>query len=165
LFLGINFKRLLIKKREEIITSKLKVNLENTGEYLEPEELKELLDNKEDLLLVDARNEYEYEVGSFVGAINPKIDVFTEFPKLAKELEEKKNKTIVTFCTGGVRCEKASAYLKEQGFEKVYQLHGGIIRYGEEVIISSLFLMRSRLKLCFVVLPFLICMSLKRASF
>lgn len=130
---GHNFKRMIVKPRKEIITSGLEVDLSNRGKYLEPHELKEKLEKGEDIVIIDARNDYEYEVGRFKGALDLRMKEFTEWKDAVKKIEHLKNKTVVTYCTGGVRCEKASAYLVEQGFEDVYQLHGGIIRYGEEV--------------------------------
>jgi len=83
-------------------------------------------------VLLDARNDYESTIGKFRGAITPAITVFREFTAVADNLAHLKDKQIVTYCTGGIRCEKASAVLKERGFTNVRQLHGGIIRYGEE---------------------------------
>ena len=102
------------------------------GKYIEPKELKQRLDKGEKIVLIDARNKYETEIGKFKNAIDPEIEVFSEFPKAMSKLKALKNKTIVTYCTGGIRCEKASAYLVKQGFKDVYQLHGGIIKYGQD---------------------------------
>lgn len=126
------FTRLVLQVKQEIVSFKHKVNLENKAPYITPRELKELLDNNEDVVLVDARNAYESELGSFAGAIKPDIQVFKEFTQVAQDLVDVKDKPIVTFCTGGIRCEKASAYLREQGFSNVRQLHGGILTYGKE---------------------------------
>jgi UPF0176 protein len=106
------------------------VSLENKAHYIEPEELLELYEKNEDFVILDARNLYEAEIGKFKNALIPPIDNFREFPKFAENLEEYKDKNVVTYCTGGIRCEKASAYLREQGFAKVRQLHGGIHEYG-----------------------------------
>ncbi len=132
---GKDFRKMIVKYREEIIRLRLPddVKLEDKAPYIEPEELKERLDAGEDIVFIDARNDYEYRAGRFKGARNPKINVFSDWPKAIKQLEDLKDKTVVTYCTGGVRCEKASAYLKEQGFKDVYQLHGGIINYGNTV--------------------------------
>ncbi len=129
-----DFRKLWVKIKPQIITTRhWDAKIENKGDYIEPEELKELLDDGEEIVLVDARNEFEHEMGHFKGSIHSDIKKFSEFPKLAEKLNEFKGKKIVTYCTGGIRCEKASAYLKEKGFSNVYQLHGGIIKYGQKV--------------------------------
>ena len=129
-----NFKKLIIKTRKEIVTLKLRkdVDLRNKAPYIEPKAMKQMLDNGEDLILVDARNEYESRIGRFKNAITPPLQTFADWLKVVKQLKKFKNKKIITYCTGGIRCEKASAYLREQGFSDVLQLHGGIIRYGQE---------------------------------
>lgn len=127
-----NFKKIFVRIRQEIVTLKTNTKLENKADYIEPQELKELL-AQEDVILIDARNNYESKIGRFKNAICPDIEIFSDWPKAVKQLEHLKDKKIVTYCTGGIRCEKASAYLKEQGFNDVKQLHGGIIRYGQEV--------------------------------
>src|SRR3989344_2380033 len=126
---SIPFRKIIVKIRKEIVTSGLNVNLKNKGKYIEPSKLKELLDKKEDLILLDARNFYESFVGKFKNAITPKIKTFKEFKRVPKLISKYKDKKIVTYCTGGIRCEKASAYLKEKGFKNVFQLHGGIINF------------------------------------
>ena len=80
-------------------------------------------------MIVDARNDYESNIGKFKNSLTPKMETFRDWPKVAEELEDMKDKTIVTYCTGGIRCEKASAYLVEHGFKDVYQLEGGIWNY------------------------------------
>jgi len=127
-----NFKRLSVRLRDEIVTSKFKVNLKNKAPYVKPRELRKWLDLKKDFVLVDARNYFESSIGKFKNSITPKIDTFRQFPKTIKELNKYKDKRIVTYCTGGIRCEKASAYLVENGFDDVYQLEGGILSYGKE---------------------------------
>jgi len=131
------FPKLRIVAREEIVTLGFKktqkdVNLQNKANYIEPEELKNLYDKGEDFIIIDARNEYEGRIGKFKNAIVPDIKVFRQFPEFVKTIGELKNKPIVTYCTGGIRCEKASAYLREQGFTNVRQLHGGIHEYSEK---------------------------------
>jgi UPF0176 protein len=85
-------------------------------------------------LLIDTRNDYEVEIGTFQGAVNPKTDTFREFPDYVKQhLDPRKHKKVAMFCTGGIRCEKSTAYLKEQGFDEVYHLKGGILNYLEKV--------------------------------
>ncbi len=129
-----NFSKMIVRYRKEIVTFGVPVSLENKAPYIEPEELKALLDSGEKLVLLDARNEYEASLGTFSGAIVPDTLRFKEFPRFVDEqLSVDKDAPIVTFCTGGIRCEKASAYLREKGFTNVRQLHGGIIRYGEVV--------------------------------
>ena len=86
------------------------------------------------MVLIDTRNNYEFEIGSFKGAINPNTETFRQFPSYTKNnLEQYRNKKIAMFCTGGIRCEKSTAYLKAEGFENVYHLQGGILKYLEEV--------------------------------
>ena len=132
------FPKLKVKLREEIVTLGQKkqgadVSLENKAHYIEPEELCKLYEENTDFIILDARNEYEAEIGKFKNALIPPIDNFREFPEFARKLEKYKNVDIVTYCTGGIRCEKASAYLREQGFTKVRQLHGGVHVYAERV--------------------------------
>lgn len=131
------FPRMSIKVRPEIVTLGQKkqgrdVLIENKAHYIEPEELLELYEKGEDFLILDARNEYEARIGKFKNAIVPPIDTFKEFPAFAQSIADYKDKYIVTYCTGGIRCEKASAYLREQGFNKVKQLHGGVHTYAEK---------------------------------
>lgn len=128
------FKRMLVKIKKEIITTRLDDDLLNySAPYVEPTEFKKWLDENKDIVILDARNDYESEVGAFENAIKPDIDIFNIFPKALTELENIKEKTIVTYCTGGIRCEKFSGYMRKNGFKNVYQLHGGIIKYGIEV--------------------------------
>ncbi|PIN74340.1 hypothetical protein COV20_00245 [Candidatus Woesearchaeota archaeon CG10_big_fil_rev_8_21_14_0_10_45_16] len=124
------YHKLVIKVRDEICVFGEKVDLNNTGVHLSPHKLKEWYKNNEDFVIVDARNDYEFDVGKFKDAQKLPIRNFREFAEVApKQLLQYKDKKIVFYCTGGVRCEKASAYMKEQGFEHVYQLDGGIINY------------------------------------
>ncbi|MFT4250757.1 MAG: rhodanese-related sulfurtransferase [Candidatus Woesearchaeota archaeon] len=128
------FNKMVVKYRPEIITLEEEVDMSQRGEYVTPKELKELLDNNEDVVLLDGRNKYEADFGTFNKAIIPDINTFKEFPRFIQEnLSELKDKQIVTFCTGGIRCEKLTAYMKQQGFENVKQLQGGILTYGEEI--------------------------------
>lgn len=123
------FRRMLVRVRNEIIRLGTKVDLTNTGTYLEPTEFMEVAD---DAIVLDTRNDYEWAVGKFKNAITLPIKTFREFPKAVEKLEHLKDKKIVMYCTGGIRCEKASAYMKEQGFKDVSQLHGGIITFCQE---------------------------------
>lgn len=132
------FKKLKVVVRDEIVTLGIKktgsdVSLENKANYIEPAELLELYEKNEEFVIIDARNEYEAIIGKFKNSITPDIENFRDFPQFVeKQLKEHKDKTVVTYCTGGVRCEKASAYLRENGFKNVRQLHGGIHEYGEQ---------------------------------
>ena len=128
-----NFRKMFVRIRKEIVTSGFGIDAKKKGKYIEPKELKKWYDKKDDFVIVDARNDYEYKIGKFKNAINLKLDTFRDFPKAIKQLKRFKNRKIVTYCTGGVRCEKASAYLRLKGFKDVYQLHGGIIKYGEKI--------------------------------
>lgn len=104
----------------------------NCGVHLNAERWNEMM-NHPDVTIVDFRNHYESEVGHFANAILPDVDTFREqLPKVVEELQDKKNKPILMYCTGGIRCEKASAYLKHNGYEDVYQLEGGIIKYAND---------------------------------
>ncbi len=103
------------------------------GTYVAPENWNALIDDPE-VLLLDTRNRYEVEIGSFENAINPNTDSFREFPDFArKHLDPAKHRKIAMFCTGGIRCEKSTAYLKQRGFEEVYHLRGGILNYLENI--------------------------------
>lgn len=129
------FYRTKVKLKKEIVTMgvqgidpKLKV-----GRYVKPQDWNELISDP-DTVLIDTRNDYEYQIGSFKNAVNPNTDAFREFPEYVKQnLNPAKNKKIAMFCTGGIRCEKSTAYLIEQGFEEVYHLQGGVLQYLEDV--------------------------------
>ena len=128
------FKKLHVRIKPEIVCSgfsHLNPNRQ-TGIHLEPKEFKEMKDDG-DVILIDCRSNYEHRVGKFKKAIILDIENFRNMPEKIEELKPYKDKKVLTYCTGGVKCEKASAYLLEQGFENVYQLHGGIIKYGIEV--------------------------------
>ncbi len=132
---SVAFAKLHVRVKPEIVHSSLRhINpTEKTGTYVEPEEFKEILKNQpEDTVILDVRSNYEHHVGRFKNAVTLDIDNFRDFPEKVAELEGLKDKRVVTYCTGGIKCEKASAYLLDQGFENVYQLHGGIIKYGIE---------------------------------
>src|SRR3989344_2891965 len=124
------YHKLVVKVRKEICAFGAEVDVaKSKGQHLPPQQLKGWYEQNEDFIIVDARNEYEFEVGRFKDALNLNLKNFREFPAAAKQLEAIKDKKIVLYCTGGIRCEKASAYLKEQGFPQVYQVEGGIINY------------------------------------
>ncbi len=130
---GHAFKRLSVKVRDEIVTLGIEVDsVRNTGVHLEAKEFREKLDDPNALIL-DIRNDYEYEMGRFKGAIRPPVDSFREFPKwIAENFGDAKDRPLLTYCTGGIRCEKFTAYLTEQGYNEVYQLHGGIVTYAKD---------------------------------
>lgn len=104
---------------------------QRTGKYLEPEEFLAMKDN-DDVVVLDTRNKIEYEVGKFKNALTLDIDTFRDFAAHVNELEKYKDKKILAYCTGGIRCEKATAYLLDHGFKDVYQLHGGILNYSQK---------------------------------
>lgn len=138
---GNAFPRLSVKVRPEIVSLHLGVcdvdpNV-TTGIHLKPEELHEWLNppaggDKKEFYIVDMRNAYEHVIGQFAGSICPPMENFRDLPKLMKMIDHLKDKTVLTVCTGGVRCEKASGYLITQGFKDVYQLDGGIVSYMEK---------------------------------
>ncbi len=133
------FDRLKVKLKQEIVTFGVPtVNPTATvGTYVKPQDWNQLIANP-DVLLIDTRNQYEVEIGTFKGAIDPHTDSFTQFPTyVATHLDPHQHKQIALFCTGGIRCEKATSYLLSQGFENVYHLQGGILKYLEEVPASD----------------------------
>ena len=128
------FKRLKIKVKDEVVAlGKKEIDpSKTTGNYIEPKNWNKLIADP-DVLLIDTRNTYEIKIGTFLGAENPNIKNFRDFPNFVKKkLNSKKNQKIAMFCTGGIRCEKASSYLLEKGFKDVYQLKGGILKYLEQ---------------------------------
>ena len=124
------FHRGKVKIKKEVVPMGIKVSKRIKKNHLEPTKWNKLISNKK-TILIDARKTFEYNVGTFKGSINPKIDKFREFPHYLKKLDRKQ--TIAIFCTGGIRCEKASVYLKKKGFINVYQLKGGIINYLKKI--------------------------------
>jgi UPF0176 protein len=127
------FQKLHVRVKKEIVHADLHHvdPKQKTGAYVSPQELEKIKDDK-DVILLDVRSNYEHKVGKFKNALTLDIGHFREFKAQIPQLAPYKDKKIVTYCTGGIKCEKASAYLLEQGFKNVYQLHGGIIRYGSE---------------------------------
>lgn len=130
------FRRIKVRLKREIVT--LKQNhvdpTRQVGTYLSPREWNELLKNNPDMPVIDTRNDYEVEIGTFKGAIDPKTKIFTEFPDFVKKhFSPEKTKKVAMFCTGGIRCEKASSYMLAEGYEEVYHLKGGILKYLEEI--------------------------------
>ena len=143
------FRRMKVRLKKEIISLGRKdINpRELTGERISPQDLKNLLDNKEDVLVLDTRNEYETRVGKFENAIDLNLDTFRDFPDAIESLpEEYKDKQIVMYCTGGIRCEKASAVMMKAGFADVKQLEGGVLttlkklvaHTGRVIVLSSM---------------------------
>lgn len=132
---GHAFKKMFVRHRQELVTLRLDKDInpnEKTGTYLSPKEFYEEM-QRDDVLILDARNDYEYAIGHFRGAINPKVNTFRELPEWIDEnLSEHKDKKILAYCTGGIRCEKLTGYMLEQGFKDVAQLHGGIVTYGKD---------------------------------
>lgn len=129
------FKKLKIKIRPEIVT--LGVGpidvIKNTGKHVNAKEWNELLKDPE-VIVIDTRNDFEVKMGTFKNSIDPNTKTFRELPEfVAKNLDKNKHKKIAMCCTGGVRCEKSTAYMKELGFEEVYQLNGGILNYFNEI--------------------------------
>ena len=129
------FRRMKVRLKKEIVTiGPVKADANETvGTYVEPKDWNALVDDP-DVILIDTRNSYEFKVGSFKGAIDPCTESFGEFPKFVRErLGNAKHKKIAMFCTGGIRCEKASSFMLNEGFAEVYHLKGGILKYLEDV--------------------------------
>ncbi|MBI3342296.1 hypothetical protein HY024_04190, partial [Candidatus Curtissbacteria bacterium] len=133
---GSAFVKLSVKVRDEIVSGHLMswdVNPnETTGKYLTAEQLHQWIAAKKQFYIVDMRNDYEQEVGAFENSVLPGLSNFRDLPKVLPKLEHLKDETVVTVCTGGVRCEKASGFLVKHGFADVYQLFGGIVTYMEK---------------------------------
>lgn len=128
------FYRMKVKLKREIVTMGVEGIDPNdvVGTYVKPRDWNALISDPE-VLLIDTRNDYEVEIGSFKGAVDPHTKTFREFPDYVKQnVDPAKHKKVAMFCTGGIRCEKASSYMKQQGFEEVYHLEGGILKYLEE---------------------------------
>ncbi|MBL4602164.1 MAG: rhodanese-related sulfurtransferase [Emcibacteraceae bacterium] len=129
------FLRMKVRLKKEIVTMGVPGTDPNkiVGSYVKPEDWNALISDP-DVVLVDTRNDYEVEIGTFKDAINPKTTNFRDFPKWIQDNKNALNKPkIAMFCTGGIRCEKSTAYMKEQGYTDVYHLEGGILKYLEEI--------------------------------
>lgn len=129
------FKKMHVRPRKELVTLRLQDDVDPrkiTGKYLSPKAFYEAMQD-ENTVVLDARNDYEYDLGHFRGAIRPDIKTFRELPDWVEENRDLlEGKKILTYCTGGIRCEKFSGWLVKQGFEDVSQLHGGIVTYGKD---------------------------------
>ncbi len=129
------FYRMKVKLKKEIVTLGV-AGISPTklvGTYVKPQDWNALISDP-DVILIDTRNDYEVDIGTFKGAVDPKTTTFRQFPEyVAKNLDKTKHKKVAMFCTGGIRCEKASSYMMDQGFEEVYHLQGGILKYLETV--------------------------------
>ncbi len=131
-----SFERLYVRHKPEIVHSSLRgiKNIdpnETTGIHLQPHEVDEMIE-QDDVVFVDVRSNYESNVGHFRNALKLDIDNFRDFPEQLKQLEHLKDKKVVTYCTGGIKCEKASGYLLKNGFKNVYQVDGGVVKYAKE---------------------------------
>ncbi|MBU2884699.1 rhodanese-related sulfurtransferase [Gilvimarinus agarilyticus] len=129
------FYRMKVKLKKEIVTMGVEGidPKQIVGTYVKPQQWNELISDP-DVLVVDTRNQYECAIGTFANAVDPETETFREFPAYVKDnLDPSEHKKVAMFCTGGIRCEKASAYMKEQGFDEVYHLEGGILKYLEEI--------------------------------
>ncbi len=131
---GLPFRKIKVKIKPEIVTLKKKIDIQNgNGTHLNAKAWNKLISDPK-VVLVDARNDYEYRNGSFSNAVNPGTERFSELPAfVAENLDPDRHKKIAMFCTGGIRCEKFVPYMKELGFAEVYQLGGGILKYLDEV--------------------------------
>lgn len=133
---GESFPKLKVKIKDELVSLKFGEDDVNpndlTGKHLPAKELKKWYENNEDFCVLDMRNDYEFKVGHFKNSINPKLENSRDLPKILPELENLKDKKVLTVCTGGVRCEKMSGYLLKKGFKEVYQLDGGMHSYMEK---------------------------------
>lgn len=127
------FTKAKVRLKKETISIGEPVSLKNVGTYLDAAEWNQLLEDPE-VVVIDTRNEYEVNLGTFAGAIDPAIRNFKQLPAFVRsELKDARHKKIATFCTGGIRCEKFTSWLVEQGYEDVYHLKGGILKYFEEI--------------------------------
>ncbi len=129
------FYRMKVKLKKEIVTLGVPgvSPTKKVGTYVKPEDWNALISDP-DVILIDTRNDYEVDIGTFKGAIDPRTTTFREFPECVTEhFDKTKHKKVAMFCTGGIRCEKASSYMIDQGFEEVYHLQGGILKYLETV--------------------------------
>lgn len=129
------FKKIFVRYKKELVTFRVEEELDPnviTGEHLAPKDFYEMM-QREDVVILDGRTGYEYDLGHFRGSIRPEVDSFKEFPDWIREnMSDLKDKPILTYCTGGIRCELLSGYMMKEGFGQVYQLDGGIVSYGKD---------------------------------
>lgn len=132
---GHAFKKIFVRHKKELVTFRYEEELDPNvigGKRLSPVEWHEML-QRDDVVVIDGRNDYEYEIGHFRGAIRPDVGSFREFPEwIRNNMSEYKDKTVLTYCTGGIRCEKLTGFLIKEGFQDVSQLEGGIVTYGKD---------------------------------
>ncbi len=126
------FKRLRVRIKKEIISFRQRGYVTGDAPCVSPKELDAWLTEGREVVFIDTRNEVEFAAGSFAGALNPQIQCFTDFAAALNQFEHLKDKTVVAFCTGGIRCEKAVPYMRARGFSQAYQLQGGILNYFAE---------------------------------
>lgn len=126
------FKKMIVRVKKQIIRLDEELDMTRRGKYITAGELLDLYNSGEEFIILDTRNNYESDVGKFKNALTPDIDNFREFPKALEDLKDKKDKKIITYCTGGIRCEKATALMVKEGFSDVYQLREGIINFCQE---------------------------------
>jgi UPF0176 protein len=131
------FPKATVKLKEQLVALDRQVDASRGGEHLSADQWKQMLESKgDDTIIIDVRNDYEWVIGHFEGALKPQLDTFRKFPEYVQELKEKydpKNTKVMMYCTGGIRCELYSALMKDEGFDTVYQLGGGVIKYGQKV--------------------------------
>lgn len=129
------FERMKVRLKKEIVRMGLEeLDVDNRGDYIEPKDWDEFI-SRDDVLLIDTRNDYEVKIGTFENAIDPETKTFRDFPEWAKNWAQDKladKPKVAMFCTGGIRCEKSTVYMKELGFDEVYHLKGGILQYFED---------------------------------
>ena len=143
------FHRAKVKIKKEIVPMELSLSPKTKNNYIEPNKWNKLIKNK-DTLVLDSRKPFEYDVGTFKKSINPNVYNFRDFPKYLNKLNKKKS--IAMFCTGGIRCEKASFFLKKNGFKNVYQLKGGILNYLKKVNKKKVY---GKVNVLFLIIEFL----------
>lgn len=129
------FQKIFVRPKKELVTFRLEEEVDPnqmTGTHLSPKQFYEYL-QRDDVIVLDGRNDYEYDIGHFRNAIRPDVEAFRDFPEwIRKNMSGLKDRPILTYCTGGIRCEKLSGFLKQEGFTDVYQLEGGIVTYGKD---------------------------------
>ena len=126
---------MIVRVRDEIVSMKKNISMNRKGKYISPEEFLKSYETENDIIILDTRNEYEYKLGRFKNAINPHLKTFREFPDFIEEFKKQvqPDKKIFIYCTGGIRCEKASVFMENEGFTNVHQLQGGIINYCQKL--------------------------------